>query len=252
MSAPKPRGARRLLLTVPLKRRPGSFPFRDWGLPHKRIVFQALHAAWNRVVQEAEDAGGDLLVEQEPAITVRLEKALNEIQNEPEHPSGFSGAIFQTVVRGGEVTSYDHKALEKRPDLAFRLYSVEPGLDRSLFALFAECKLVGPKNSIHLYCSKGIHRFVCGDYAWTMPTGLMIGYTYSPLTIPNHLASYLRRAGRENFQTRVLPRRFPAALGVPPVYETRHDRPWVFPEDRRSPGEIALLHFWLPLPHCPD
>jgi hypothetical protein len=179
MSGLKPRGPRRPLLTAPLKQPPRIYPLRDWNAPYKEIVFQALYSAWKRLVDEAETSGGALLEEQEPAITVRLERALNDIQNEPGHPSGFSGSIFQTVVCC-EVTSYDQKKLEKRPDLAFRLISVEPGLDRSLFALFAECKLVGPNNPIRLYCGKGIQRFVYGDYAWAMPTGLMVGYTRRP------------------------------------------------------------------------
>jgi hypothetical protein len=248
MSGPKSRGARRPLLTAFLKHPSGIYPFRDWDAPLKQVVFQALNAAWESLTREAEAAGGTLLDEQEPAITVRLEKALNDIQNEPEHPSGFSSALFQTVVRG-DVTSYDQSKLEKRPDLTFRLISVAPGLDRSLFALFAECKLVGPRHPIRLYCMEGVHRFVCGDYAWAMPTGLMVGYTHPPYTIPDHLASYLlRNAESDILRTRALPRPVPTLHDIPPIYETRHDRPWVFPEDGRSPGEIALLHVWLPLP----
>lgn len=240
-------GRNRPRLTALLWREPGVFPFPDWEPHLKSMVLQALVHAWSKLLEEAQETGACLLEEQEPAITTRLENALNAIQAQPEHPSGFAASLFQTVVRGAEVTSYDSNTLEKRPDLTFRLISVRPGVDRSLAGLFVECKLVGPDHSVQIYGRQGIHRFICGDYAWAMPSGMMVGYSHQGYSIAQHLVPHLQDASNSELNTRRV-QRFVTAPPDLAVYESSHERTWSYPADSRSPGEIALLHLWLPLP----
>lgn len=249
MNGSEHRGRRRPLLTARLKRPAASYPFTDLDLAIKQLILQGLRSAWQRTLVQVAEDGGDLGAETEPAITSRLQITLNAILGEVGHPSGFSGSIFQDVVRGAEISNYSNEKLEKRPDLTFRLISVEPGLDRSLYALFAECKIVGPSHSIAAYCGSGIHRFIVGDYAWAMPCGMMLAYSHTGFTVTHTLVPYLQRAVPES-ETRLvhhIPRLSPDLSGNPPVYESRHNRPWSYPDQGDRPGDISLLHLWLPL-----
>lgn len=250
MTRSKPKRSRHPLLTAPLRRALPRHPFRDWDLSIKRIILLALQAAWEQISREVAQDGGSLLAESEPMLTSRLEKALNEIQTDPSHPSGFSGSVFQTVVRDGSSVNFDYKILEKRPDLTFRLVSTEPGIDRYFFGLFAECKLIGPDHPVRLYCEKGIFRFVCGDYAWGMPSGLMVGYARPGFTIPEHLIPSLhaKKGGKHDLSICFNPRVASDLSGPLDVYESAHGRPWTFPETGQSPGDISILHLWLPFP----
>lgn len=252
MSRAGSRGPRRPRLTAPLRRPWVSYPLRDLELACKQIFVQALRSAWERIVEQMARDGGNLCTEPEPAITSRLEVALNAILGEPGHSSGFSGSLFQDVVRGAEISNYNNEALEKRPDLTFRLISIEPGLDRSLYALFVECKIVGPSHPVTAYCGEGIRRFVVGDYAWAMPCGMVLAYAHPGFTVSGFLLPYLRRATPANETLQVLhpPRSSRDLSGDPPVYESAHGRPWVYPERSHGPGNISLLHLWLPLPPC--
>lgn len=244
------RGRRRPLLTARLWRPTYYYPFTDLDLAVKRLILQGLRSAWERTLEQTSEDGGNLCAETEPVITSRLQIALNAILGEPGHPSGFSGSIFQDVVRGAEIHNYSDESLEKRPDLTFRLISVEPGLDRSMYALFAECKIVGPGHPVAGYCNSGILRFIVGDYAWAMPSGMMLAYSHPGFTVSSTLLPHLRRATPETQELLVhhLPRLSLGLSGDPQVYESHHGRPWIYPEQGHRPGNISLLHLWLPLP----
>jgi hypothetical protein len=241
--------SRRPRLTAPLRRPEVSYPLRDLELVCKQIIIQALRSAWERILGQMALDGGNLCAEPEPAITSRLEIALNTILGEPGHPSGFSGSLFQDVVRGAEIPNYNSQSLEKRPDLTFRLISIQPGLDRSLYALFVECKIVGPSHSVDEYCGHGILRFVAGDYAWAMPCGMMLAYAHPGFTVSDLLA-YFRRTTPQTRELRILhpPRPSRDLSGDPQVYESSHGRTWVYPGRDHGAGDLCLLHLWLPLP----
>ncbi len=241
---------RRPLLTARLWRPTTSLPLADLDLAVKQLILQGLRSAWERILEQMIEDGGNLFEESEPAITTRLQINLNAILGELGHPSGFSGSIFQDVVRGAEIPNYSNETLEKRPDLTFRLISVEPGLDRSLYALFVECKIVGPGYPVSAYCGSGILRFIIGDYAWAMPCGMMVAYSHPGFTLPNSVIPHLQSVSPESeeLQIHYLPHLSAELPGNPPVYESRHSRPWVYPETGHHPGDISLLHLWLPLP----
>jgi len=250
MSRNEHRGRRRPLLTTRLRWPKASYPLPALDVPIKQLILDGLRSAWERIVRQTAEDGGDLCAETEPAITSRLHITLNAILGEVGHPSGFSGSIFQDVVRGAEIPNYSNDKLEKRPDLTFRLISVKPGLDRSLCALFTECKIVGSGHPVTAYCGSGILRFVIGDYAWAMPCGMMVAYSHSGFSVSDSLLPYLQpsTAERERLRLMQLPSLSAHLSGDPPVYVSSHGRPWHYPEQGDQPGDISLLHLWLTLP----
>lgn len=234
-------------LTAPMLRKRRDYPFDDLPPYVKPIIVRAIEAAWDRIVEGVELYGGALCQEPEPTITARLAQALNDIRTEPDHPSGFSASQFQDVTREAAVTSYDDKSLEKRPDLAFRLIATQPGIQQSTdYALFVECKIVGPNHPIRDYLDKGISRFVRGEYAWAMPCGMMIGYAWEGFSVESRLGTYLESAGWERIELKFPLRRVPELSEGTPVYESQHGRKWS--REGKSHGEISILHLWLPLP----
>lgn len=233
-------------LTSPMLRREREYPFDDLPITIKLIIIRAIQAAWERIVQDANRRGGRLLEEGEEVLTARLAQCLADIQAE-DHPSGFSASLFQNLVREEAVASYDDRSLKKRPDLTFRLNSTKPGMERSPNSgLFVECKVVGPRHPLKDYCEKGLFRFVCGEYAWAMPCGMMIGYAGEGYTIEGRLNDYLESEGAETLNLQILPRVVSALSESVPVYETGHRRTWS--RNGKSHGDITVLHLWLPLP----
>lgn len=233
-------------LTSPLLRKPREYPFRDLPWYAKAIIVCAIEAAWERIVEHAEQEGGNLADEGEEVLTTRLEHSLVDLQSEPDHPSGFSASLFQNVVREAAVTSYDDGSLKKKPDLTFRLNSTEPGIERSAdYGIFLECKIIGPNHPIRDYCRKGLFRFVCGEYAWAMPCGMMVGYAWEGFTVEGELSNYLGSGGAARMNLRFSPRLVPELAGSLPLYESGHSRNWT--RNGKSHGDIAVLHLWLPL-----
>jgi hypothetical protein len=233
-------------LTAPILRKSRDYPFHDFPAYAKPIIVRAIEAAWERICEHSEQHGGALREEKEDALTTRLEECLNDIQSEPEHPSGFSASLFQAVVRDAAVTSYDDSSLKKRPDLTFRLVPVEPGLERSShYGLFVECKIVGPRHPVQIYCDEGLRRFVSGEYAWAMPCGMMLGYAWKGFSIPDTLNHHLQTGTSTGLSLRSLPQPLPALAKSFPVFESAHSRTWL--RDGKSHGDIAIYHLWLPL-----
>jgi len=81
--------------------------------------------------------------------------------------------------------------------------------------------------------------------AWAMPSGMMIAFSRGgrsvPKTLQPHLEKHLGTA--DPYRTLSMPRR---DVALPEsTYVTEHDRPWVYPNTRRSPGRIVLMHLWL-------
>lgn len=228
-----------------------DLPFEDhpWWL--KKVILNSLSAAWHRLLDEepllaAESAETD--------VTACLQQFLEELRHEPGQPAGF-GSLFETVVREGSEVNYDGTRLEKKPDLAIRLRNRYPGWIPSLHrATFVECKIVSRSHPIRRYCAEGIVRFVRGDYAWAMPSALMVAYRRDGITLSESLLPHLSRqraASPDPYSTRSLPAPVPELAGCePPVYASRHDRSWTYPRGN-APGPIELLHLWLPAPPPP-
>jgi len=225
-----------------------ELPFRDFSPAQKRAVLGALEVAWQRLVDEEPElisrAG-------ETGITARLQTILNDLrEGQGTEVEGFSGSFFETVTREGAEFSYDGSSLEKQPDLTIRPMPLQPGLRGMQFrAFFIECKIVSRRrHPIRLYCQEGISRFVAGDYAWAMPSAVMLAYTRDGLTIENDLSPYLEKqqqAQNDPLATRARPTARPELSRNVPVHTSLHHRDWRYDEDRR-PGPIEILHLWFP------
>jgi hypothetical protein len=241
----------RSLLADGLLRPKGELPYQDLTTPLKRIILDACRMAWIQLEQAAMESGTTIDHLSEDDITANLKEHLNAIRTDPREPvQGFTPALFETVVRDANVATFDGSNIEKRPDLVFRLVELNPGMLLCEYrGLFTECKIVdSQRHPIGLYCSKGIARFVCGDYGWAMPSGLMLCYRRENRTVESTLKPALRRARRQQktdpYRTRKLPNKADE-LGVSPsAFVSVHKRPWRYPGGG-SPSEIALIHLWL-------
>ncbi|HET8798150.1 MAG TPA: hypothetical protein VFO89_10710, partial [Thermoanaerobaculia bacterium] len=174
----------------------GRLPYPMMPPGAQRVVRAALRHVWAGLDARAEQR---LSSATEPEITTILQSALNQLLDDESEPvPGFSSSYFETVERGAEMVSYDGKHIEKRPDLRFRLQGRIPAVhDRTHYGLFAECKLLDTLPSLSLYASKGILRFVKGEYAWAMPHGMMVGYLRAGELTRADLVHFLNRRKTE-------------------------------------------------------
>lgn len=228
----------RSLLTQRISRIAGQLPLEDFSPEIKQVVVGAIRTAWLRLLQEE---GREIASASENYITACLQAILNELR--ADGSSGFSGSLFETVVRDASETNYVGNKLSKQPDLTFRQPTTSPGLQESqLRAIVVECKIVGKKNPIRIYCREGLNRFIDGDYAWAMPSGMMIAYARDSMTVPDDLTPCLKR----HSPVRALPvRESGLSDAEPAVYKSVHERTWSYPGTRRRPGDIEILHYWL-------
>jgi len=145
---------------------------------------------------------------------------------------------------------YLGRALKFRPDLTFRRVYTPPGMSALNGCLFVEAKVIDPKKSMGQYCGQGLIRFVEGTYAWAMPQAMMLGYVKTTdQQLPDSLAAHFRRHGkRKLYNLKDGPAAFPLSRFTDRSYITVHDRTWIYPKTRRSPGPIKVLHLWLSVP----
>jgi hypothetical protein len=222
----------------------GNLPHEDFPVSTQRVVVKAFQAAWSEL---RDRAGEELATSEEDRITADLEYCLNRIREDRGHPSGFRATLFQSVVRGPEVMSYDGLQVKKKPDLVVRLCSRRTtSIPLPAYrALFVECKIVDGSHPISDYGKKGLARFVDGRYAWSMPSAMMIAYTRGDYSVAGSLSGFLEkhRGKADPYRTRSLPAEVKALGGA--VFVSKHGRAWTFPKTNRSPGPIVVLHLWL-------
>lgn len=183
-------------------------------------------------------------------ITLDLELALEELLSKPGS-SAFTDLYFSAPKRGVESVNYSGTALEKRPDLTFDLPRRQPGVHASKYEVVSvECKILdsGSRN-ISLYLSKGLIRFVNGDYAWAVPNALMIGYNRTSEKAKKSLTDFFVKSSKSGVPNSV---QYNLQSGPkldthsPWVCCTEHKRLWSYPPDgKRKPGNIRIRHLWL-------
>jgi hypothetical protein len=213
----------------------------------QHVISAAIGVAWGLVLVEITE--GRCATTGEVPITIELERALNRLLNEePSTVPGFSASIFETLVRGGEVVSYNRASVDKRPDLTFRLAGHAPsGIERSHYGMFVECKLLDATHSTRTYSDKGVMRFVSGEYAWAMSHAMMIGYVATgthraedfPKFLSNDRARYYVEGDPALDDVSASPREI--------TIRSTHSRPWLYPHNNSAPGVIEILHCWLSL-----
>ena len=188
----------------------------------------------------------DMATSGEVDITNELCRLLNKMLESAAIP-GFTKVLFQSVIRGGELPNHDGSKVEKRPDLTFRSPRSNAELaEPEHSALFVECKVVDKKHPMHLYCLKGIRRFVDGTYAWAVSSALMLGYARDNYTPGNQLKVHLANDGASYALVDRLRLRPGVANAGPQFYLSVHERK-ISGMPLGPEGRITLHHVWVPI-----
>jgi hypothetical protein len=136
------------------------------------------------------------------------------------------------------------------PDLMVRPAKAPAYVVRmSMYGLFVECKIIETRRSSHHeivdYCKCGLRRFLNGQYASLMPSGMMVAYVRDGRTVASSLTPYLRDEAT-TYEVKMLPEARQSDEAIPPVYVSRHGREnVVVGAKRRSVGHIDIAHLWL-------
>ena len=221
-----------------------------FALPHPPIslsvflvVEEAICAAW-QVLRLRPPSGFVLGTAVEVQITAVLHQVLkDEIWNR-DVVEGFDDEVIRTIIRP-EVVSFDRKSLSKRPDMMVELVDRPVGVRPSQDGMFVECKPVDAAHPLPAcYCDEGIHRFICGDYAWAMTEAMMVGYADSDEKALDELGPAL-----EARKDKVLPLDVPCACShsaeEQAVAVTIHHRSFPYLETGQQAPDITLRHLWL-------
>lgn len=222
-------GARGLMTGLAFSRMPYLDPFTEAQL---LVIEEALCAAWS-----------DVLVARRGEVprTFLLVRSLNRLLDDERVP-GYDLALCSVATRGSEMPDHTHEYLEKRPDITLHPMGRKPlGADRDNWALFIECKVVGPKHSAATYCKDGLMRFVDGRYAWAVSIGMMLGYAEDGHALPDTLVEHFQEDDAPGYaQISEI-----EAVGSPSnAWTTEHDRDFVHPGNVDS-GPIRIRHLWL-------
>lgn len=230
-------------------------PYEDLSELMKEAVEEALREAWRRLPAEASRQGIDLRVEGEEPITRLLRDELDKLRRDETQPvPGFTELVFQHIPESEGVpdcSGMPFKEGTKRPDLVFRPVRLPRGVVRSsTYGLFVECKIIHSSrdhHGINDYIKDGLLRFISGDYAWMMPSGMMVAYVRNGKTVPSLLIPHLsKEEHRQAYKVKRLPSlRQGSPLRAPPTYVSLHGRtPHVQPGGL-SLGDIEIAHLWL-------
>jgi hypothetical protein len=204
---------------------------------HLEVLVETLARVWADLNREHETIleHGD-----ESEINALMEMRLNSLVG----TDILWSQLVTSVVRGRESLSFDGSHLEKRPDLSVYMTGANPS-----FPLVIECKLLDKPSGkgIDLYCSKGITRFIQGEYAWAQSDALMMAYIRDGSTVDRHLTPALKKGASRSpdpWKTERLPSR--AITSQSNVFNSFHGRDFVYAgAAAASPGPIALWHLWL-------
>jgi hypothetical protein len=122
------------------------------------------------------------------------------------------------------------------------------GIINTQDGIFVECK---PVDKTHAagghYCDRGLSRFVVGDYAWTMTSALMMGYTVKPYTLSPKLSEALK-ARATTLPTLSGPEPCEFSSAGPHnevVHISEHSRSFNYRETSKPAGPITIRHLWL-------
>lgn len=210
-------------------------------LPHLdveilQLVIEALALAWDhvrtnypRTVREGEEA----------EISALIETWLNA------HLPSIPGLdlIVASVDRGRESISFDGRRIEVRPDLSFRLTHQD-----ARFRLIAECKIIDKPQgkTASLYKTKGIARFVDGDYAWACREAIMLGYVRCQLGLEKDLLSGLKSHPELGWISDSTKDHSCTLISKGALGTSTHKRSFSYVHTgARAPGPIELWHLWL-------
>ncbi|WP_368563141.1 hypothetical protein [Pseudoxanthomonas sp. UTMC 1351] len=215
-----------------------SIPLEPIADAHLDVIMETVARVWSELLDE----GCQIVVEgNEAEINALIESRLNNLWK----VDPLWSQLVTSVARGKESLSFDGAHLEKRPDLSIYLTGKHPS-----FPVIVECKIIDHASGkgMDLYCSKGISRFVNGQYAWASREAIMMGYIRDGSTVEEHLYPFLVASAKRKpdpWQTNQLPERAKNFRSV--VSSSYHSRSFLYPSSvsDSAPGAIALLHLWL-------
>jgi hypothetical protein len=211
------------------------------------IVEAAVSVAWERLKSQGSSRI-DLKTATEDQITHELYEILFDEVYEQGLVDGFDDVRFTVVTREAKVRNFDGTHLDKMPDLLIGLADREDILKKSQDWIFVECKPIGSTHTVGVhYGAKGIARFIKGEYAWAMPSALMIGYADSGYDILPKLADALAQR-RDEFHVLDAPIPCIKSQGRHKgsgLHVTRHSRPFKYIETGQDAPPILLRHLWL-------
>jgi hypothetical protein len=224
-------------------------------LPHPPVPTRlrlAAHSAFIEaftMLRASPPAGFALATAREKEITRQLKDILaNDLLPNATVP-GFNRTFFSKVTRDEELTSFDGRHPDKKPDMLLGLQRPDGArVIADQDALFVECKPVDAAHSLTTeYGVEGIRRFVEGEYAWAMTSAMMVGYARG-YTIGGNLRATLRRnASDSRFGRPTAPRRVAGSI-CGPKYEalhcTKHCRRFSWPANGKRAPAIDIFHSW--------
>ncbi len=237
---------------------PGLFTYRSprHRLPHPAVATRLLlaaHAAFAEafsMLRAKPPKQFVLATAQEKEITRQLKDILVNHLLTTESVPGFNKIFFSYVVRDSELTSYDGKHPDKKPDIVLGLQRpdgarVIPDQD----CLFVECKPVDANHPLTSeYGLEGIRRFVEGEYGWAMETAIMLGYVRDGYTIGEHLRANLKRNSKDpRFGQPTCPRKMRGSSSTckyEALRSTKHRRNFKWPANGKSATPITIVHSW--------
>lgn len=214
-------------------------PLPELQSDHLEIIAEGLRRAFDDISNQwpLVAASGS-----EAEITALMESRLNSlIEQDP-----LWGQLVLNVARGKESLSFDGSHLEKRPDLSIFLTSRNRG-----FPLITEAKILDGKagKTEHLYCDKGIRRFLEGEYAWGNSEAFMMAYVRDGSSITTKLVPFLSSPtsnGSAGYSVEELP--MPKGNTLIDLARSKHGRMFVYTHQvppENTPGPISLWHLWL-------
>jgi hypothetical protein len=218
----------------------------EFTLPHPPIpqrtillICKVIRRAW-QLLAESPPVGFFLSSADEDSITLELVEIIENRLRKYGEVDGFDCVHFGKVTRGQEITNFNKKRPDKRPDILFDLKREQYPIFSNQDGLFVECKPIDNKHPIlSCYCNKGLIRFVNGDYAWAMQNALMVGYVTGHYSFKK-LASVL-----DDGKSAPLKTNNHIGLDVYSLYRSNHTREFEWLENRGQACQISITHLWL-------
>lgn len=211
------------------------------------VVENAVRKAWE-ILKSEPSKNLYITTATEKQITIALLDIIEKLRA-TGMVDGFNSREFETVIREGKLTNYNGKHPDKEPDFVFRLREIRTGTEKIQDGIIAECKPVDKAHPVgYVYCKNGLIRFINGDYAWAMQSGMMIGYVDKAYTIFPKLSDPLRKE-KKIYNTKKGPdvclHSKKLKKNEPDVYITIHERMWAYIQTSEKAPDITMRHLWL-------
>lgn len=229
----------------------------QYDLPHPRIslpVILLIRRVLCRSFELLRKENYPFAEAKEDVVTAALASVIENNLRHHGSVKGFNRWTYEKVVRQSQVSSFNGVKIRTSPDICFKLRDRETEPPRTLSehdGLFIECKPVDSAHAVTThYCSKGITRFISGDYGWAMQEGMMLAFARDGKTISVDLVPALDQAKFRAELNVIDPPKPHSSLhavaepGVEQLYISRHSRSFDWPDGKGPACEITIYHLW--------